>query len=52
MIFKNPYTNQYVAPYGYCFYNHEGEKLGRVIWVTNVEGIYLDQCFEEWGIRE
>lgn len=49
-IFKNPYINQYVAPYRYCFFNSEGRKLGRIIWVNNVEGIYLDECDEEWGL--
>lgn len=51
-LFKNPYTNQYVADYGYCFFNADGTKLGRVIWVNSIEGIYMDKCPEEWGIRE
>lgn len=49
-IFKNPYINQYVAPYRYCFFNAEGRKLGRVIWTNNVDGIYIDKCDEEWGL--
>lgn len=49
-IFKNPYTNQYVAPYRYCFFSSGGHKLGRVIWTNNVNGIYIDQCDEEWGL--
>lgn len=49
-IFKNPYCNQYVAPYRYCFFNAEGIKLGRIIWVNNVDGIYIDKCDLEWGL--
>lgn len=48
--YKSPYYNQYVAPYGYCFYNKDGKKLGRIIWVNNVDGIYIDKCDEEWGL--
>ena len=48
--YKNPYYDQYVAPYRYCFFNHEGNKLGRIIWVNNVDGIYIDKCDEEWGL--
>ena len=48
-IFKNPYTNQYVAPYRYCFFK-DGRNLGRIIWVNNVDGIYIDKCDEEWGL--
>ena len=48
--YKNPYYNQYVAPYGYCFFNKDGKKLGRIIWVNNVDGIYIDKCDEEWGL--
>lgn len=49
-IFKNPYTNQYVAPYRYCFFDKKGRKLGRIIWTNNVDGIYIDQCDSEWGL--
>lgn len=49
-LMKNPYTNQYVAPFRYCFFNADGECLGRIIWVKNIEGIYLDQCDKEWGL--
>lgn len=49
-IYKNPYNNQYVAPYRYCFFNSEGNKLGRIIWVNNVDGIYIDKCDKEWGL--
>lgn len=48
--YKNPYYNQYVAPYRYCFFNSEGKKLGRIIWVNNVDGIYIDKCDSEWGL--
>ena len=49
-IFKNPYTNQYVAPYGYCFFSSDGRKLGRIIWTNNVDGICIDKCDSEWGL--
>lgn len=49
MIFKNPYSDQYVAPYGYSFFK-DGKKLGRIIWVKDVNGIYLDKCDEDWGL--
>ena len=49
-IFKNPYTNQYVAPYSYCFFSSDGRKLGRIIWVNNVDGIYIDKSDSEWGL--
>jgi len=48
-MYKNPYNNQHVAPYGYAFY-YQGKKLGRIIWVNNVDGIYIDKCDEEWGL--
>lgn len=41
--YKNPYVNQYTAPYGYSFYDAEGNRLGRIIWVKNPEGIYVDK---------
>jgi hypothetical protein len=49
-MFKNPYSTQYVAPYRYCFFNLQGQKLGRIIWENNVEGVYCDRCDEEWGL--
>lgn len=49
-MYKNPYYDQYVAPYRYCFFNSEGKKLGRIIWENNVDGIYIDKCDEEWGL--
>lgn len=44
-IYKNPYNNQYVAPDYYCFYDAEGNRLGKIIWVKNTEGIYIDKDF-------
>ena len=41
-VYKNPYCNQYVAPYGHHFI-HNGQNLGRIIWTNNVEGIYIDK---------
>lgn len=49
-IFKNPYINQYVAPYRYAFFDSDGNCLGRIIWRNNIEGIYLDNNDEEWGL--
>ena len=51
-IYKNPYFQQYVAPYKYCFFNSEGKRLGRIIWINNVDGIYIDKCEKEWGLDE
>ena len=48
--YKNSYYDQYVAPYRYCFFNSEGKKLGRIIWVNNVDGIYNDKSDEESGL--
>lgn len=47
--YKNPYYNQYVAPYRYCFYK-DGRKLGRIIWTNNVEGITIEKDDKEWGL--
>lgn len=49
-LMKNPYSDQYVAPYRYCFFNENGERLGRIIWVKKIDGIYIDKCDEEWGL--
>ena len=38
--YKNPYNNQYVAPYGYSFY-YEGVNQGRIIWTASPEGYYI-----------
>lgn len=48
--YKHVYDNVFIAPYRYCFFNSEGKKLGRIIWVNNVDGIYIDKCDEEWGL--
>lgn len=40
--YKNPYCRQYVAPYGFCFYK-DGIRLGKIIWVSNTEGIYVEK---------
>ena len=42
--------SQFVAPYLYCFYNAEGRKLGRIVWLSDVEGIYVDKDLNEWGL--
>lgn len=39
-LYKNPITNQYVAPYGYCFY-YNGKNQGRVIWASDPTNYYL-----------
>lgn len=38
--YKNPYNNQYVAPYGYSFY-YQGVCQGRIIWTASPEGYYI-----------
>ena len=40
--YKNPYNNQYVAPYGYCFYMN-GVNQGRIIWTSRPENYYIDK---------
>jgi hypothetical protein len=42
MQYKNPYYNQYVAPYK-CHFEKNGENLGRIIWVNKVDGITVEQ---------
>lgn len=46
-IYKNPYNNQYVAPYGYAFY-YKGEYQGRIIWrrPNELDGYYIDKDIE------
>lgn len=46
-IFKNPYGDDYYAPYRYSFFK-DGKKLGRIIHTKDVNGIYLDKCDEDW----
>ena len=43
-------ATQYVAPYRYAFYNANGECLGRIVWLRNVEGIYIDKNDNIWGL--
>jgi hypothetical protein len=40
--YKNPYWNQYVAPYR-CHFEREGKNLGRIIWTHNVDGITIEE---------
>jgi len=40
LICKNPYDNQYKAPYGYGFF-YNGQFQGTIIWRDNVEGYEL-----------
>ena len=42
--YKNPYNNQYVAPYGYCFYMN-GVNQGRIIWTSRPENYYIDKDY-------
>lgn len=48
-MYKDPYVNQYSAPYGYCFFK-DGKKLGRIIWVNDADGICIGKCEKEWGL--
>lgn len=41
-MYKNPYNNQYVAPFGYAFY-YQGVNQGRIIWTSNPENYYIDK---------
>lgn len=51
--YKNPYCNQYVAPYGYSFY-YNGECLGRIIWrrEKEIDGYYIDKIEENGRLQE
>ena len=40
--YKNPYTYQYVAPYGYHFVR-SGINYGRVAWFSNVDGVTIEK---------
>lgn len=40
--YKNPYVQQYVAPFGYHF-ERNGVSYGRVMWMSNVEGITIEK---------
>lgn len=39
---KNPYWNQYVAPYN-CHFEKDGKNLGRILWINNTDGITIEQ---------
>ena len=41
-MYKNPTSNQYVAPEGYAFY-YNGICQGRIIWTASPEGYYVDK---------
>lgn len=45
-VYKNPLSNQYVAPYGYSFY-YNGINQGRVIWTASPEGYYIAKDKDE-----
>lgn len=38
--YKNPYNNQFVAPYGYSFYRN-GVNMGRIIWTSSPDDYYI-----------
>ena len=38
--YKNPYYNQYIAPYQHHF-EYNGKNLGRIIWINNPDGIII-----------
>lgn len=40
--YKNPYVQQYVAPFGYHF-ERNGVSYGRVMWMSNVEGVTIEK---------
>lgn len=50
-LYKNPLTNQYVAPYGYCFY-YNGKNQGRVIWASDPTNYYLKKDVVESDDKE
>lgn len=39
---KNPYVNQYVAPYGYHFMR-SGINYGRIAWFSSVDGVTIEK---------
>ena len=39
---KNPYWNQYVAPWGWHFV-YDGQNQGRIIWRNNVDGYTIEK---------
>ena len=45
-MYKNPYDNQYVAPFGYAFY-YQGVNQGRIIWTSSPENYYIKKDEED-----
>ena len=43
---KNPYVNQYIAPYGYHF-TRDGANYGRIVWLSDVDGITIEKDDEK-----
>ena len=41
-MYKNPLTQQYVAPEGYAFF-YQGINFGRIIWTARPEDYYIDK---------
>ena len=50
-LYKNPLTDQYVAPYGYQFY-YNGKCQGRIIWTSRPENYYLKKDVVESDYKE
>lgn len=42
MQYRNPYYNQYVAPYQHHF-EKDGRNLGRILWINNTDGITIEK---------
>lgn len=40
--YKNPYVQQYVAPFGYHFVRN-GINYGRIAWFSNVNGVTIEE---------
>lgn len=40
--YKNPYVNQYVAPFGYHFMRNN-INYGRIMWASNVDGFTIEK---------
>lgn len=47
-IYKNPYDDQYVAPYGFHFVR-DGINMGKIIWrkPNEIDGIYIERDEED-----
>ena len=47
-IYKNPYDDQYVAPYGFHFVR-DGINMGKIIWrkPNELDGIYIERDEED-----